>query len=159
MTHPEEPQPHEYFAYGSNLNPQRMQDRCPGATNRRPATLPDHRLVFNKATNDFDGSASANIEPAEGEHVEGALYTVNEKDLLRIDQVEGHPRHYTRRLHAVVEADGTKTIAWAYHATPAYVRDGMKPHPKYLEHLLAGADLLSAPYRERLEQTPTFIGP
>ncbi len=147
---------HGYFAHGSNMDPRRIQDRCPGARDRRRATLPDHRLVFNKATNDFDGSASANLEAAAGEQVEGALYSVAERDLLRIDQIEGHPRHYTRRLHAVLEADGTKTIAWVYHATPEYVRGGLKPRRRYLEHLLAGKDLLDGDYQSRLETMKTI---
>lgn len=156
MNETQDEEPHEYFAYGSNMSATRIHDRCPGVQNRRRATLPDHRLVFNKATNDFDGSASANIEPAQGEQVEGALYTVAERDLLRIDQIEGHPRHYTRRLHAVQEADGTKRIAWVYHATPEYVRDALKPRRRYLEHLLAAKDLLSKTYQDQLEATKTI---
>lgn len=153
---PPDDEPHHYFAYGSNLDPKRMARRCPGATDRRPGVLEDHELRFNKATNDFDGSAAANVEPASGERVEGALYTLSEDDLHRVDQVEGHPRHYTRRLHVVLERGGSKTIAWVYHATPDYVRDGLKPRKEYLDHLLAGKDLLSEGTRKRLETTTTI---
>jgi gamma-glutamylcyclotransferase len=150
------PEEHHYFAYGANMDGERVHRHCPGAHTRRPGRLPGHRLVFDKATNDFDGSASANIQSEKDAHVEGALYTLNEKDLLRIDQSEGHPRHYTRRLHAVEEADGTKTIAWVYHATPTYIRDGLAPRQAYLEHLLAQEDVLSAEYRKALERLRPF---
>lgn len=152
----EEDDRHHYFAYGPNMAADRMKQRCPGATNRRPGTLEDHKLTFNKATNDFDGSAAANIEKAPGEHVEGALYTLDEKDLLLVDQIEGHPRHYTRRLHAVLEADGTKTIAWAYHATPTYVRNGLRPREEYVQALLAGSDVLSEAYLARMKHMPVY---
>ncbi len=110
---------HAYFAYGSNLDPDRMGDRCPGAHDRRPGRLRGHALHFNKLSLERDGTGYANVEPAGADDVvEGALYTLTKTDLLRLDRVEGYPAHYTRRLLAVEEADGTRVAAWVYLATP-----------------------------------------
>ncbi|HEY6798412.1 MAG TPA: gamma-glutamylcyclotransferase family protein, partial [Kineosporiaceae bacterium] len=38
-----------YFAYGSNMDQAQMTQRCPSARLLGPATLPDHRLVFNRS--------------------------------------------------------------------------------------------------------------
>jgi hypothetical protein len=37
-----------YFAYGSNMNWQQMQDRCPSARFFGVALLPDHKLAFTR---------------------------------------------------------------------------------------------------------------
>jgi gamma-glutamylcyclotransferase len=147
---------HEYFSYGSNMALERITERCPGATARRRGILREWRLLFDKATNDWDGSAAANIEPAPGEVVEGVLYTLTAADLMRLDRYEGHPRHYSRRILAVEEKDGERVAAWVYIATPDYRRNGLRPRRDYVAWLLAGADLLSPEYRARLAAVETF---
>ena len=37
-----------YFAYGSNLDLEQMAQRCPDATDPRPATLADHDWLINE---------------------------------------------------------------------------------------------------------------
>lgn len=144
---------HLYFAYGSNLDPRRMLERCPGATGRRAATLPDHALVFDKVALENEGTAYANVEPASGSRVEGALYALTSADLRALDQVEGHPYHYSRRLLRVLEADGTPEPAWVYLAVPDRRRHGLVPRPDHVAHMLAGADVLSESYVAALRQS------
>lgn len=140
------------FAYGSNMDPVRLLERCPSARDRRPGRLLDHRLVFDKIALERDGTGYANVVRAKGEEVEGVLVEVSRDDLeYRLDRVEGHPRHYSRRLMAIEEPSGERAVAWVYFATPEFRAAGLVPQRDYLEHLLAGRDLLSPDYVARLE--------
>ena len=76
----------EYFAYGSNMNPERMKQRIGWSPPSRGAVLQDYQLMFDKQSND---GGKANIRPLKGEAVEGALYKLAEKDLLSLDGFEG----------------------------------------------------------------------
>ncbi len=105
MTH--EPQPRPYFAYGSNLNLSDMRARCPGARREVPARLPGWRLTFRGV---------ADIEPAEGRIVHGALWWVSDADVCELDAYEGAPTNYRQRLVAV-ETDSGPREAMTYVMT------------------------------------------
>lgn len=72
-----------YFAYGSNLNQEQMQMRCPTAMPVGPLTLPHWQLEFRGV---------ADIVPYPGAEVVGALYRVWEQDELALDRYEGYRR-------------------------------------------------------------------
>lgn len=78
-----ESQTYLYFAYGSNLNPERMRRRIPDARPAGRATLRGWRLVER---------LYADIEKARGGRVGGVLYLVTPTELQRLDAYEGH--HY-----------------------------------------------------------------
>lgn len=69
-----------YFAYGSNLNLAQMQRRCPGSAAVQRLTIKGWRLAFRGV---------ADIEPAEGEVVHGALYRVTPTCEATLDRYEG----------------------------------------------------------------------
>ena len=71
-----ESQTYLYFAYGSNLNPERMRRRIPDARPVGRATLRGWRLVER---------LYADIEKARGGRVEGVLYLVTPTELRRLD--------------------------------------------------------------------------
>ncbi|MEE3214016.1 MAG: gamma-glutamylcyclotransferase family protein, partial [Pseudomonadota bacterium] len=62
-----------YFAYGSNMNLARVEARIGDTRRVLPATLEGYALRFNKASK-VPGIAHANVVPAAGERVEGALF-------------------------------------------------------------------------------------
>lgn len=68
-----------YFAYGSNLNREQMQKRCPGSAPVEPYILEGWKLIFRRV---------ADIVPAPGERVYGALYTITPADELALDRYE-----------------------------------------------------------------------
>ncbi|NIP74067.1 MAG: gamma-glutamylcyclotransferase, partial [Gammaproteobacteria bacterium] len=61
-----------YFAYGSNLHPPQMHERCPTCTVLQPATLADYRLVFCGHSEHWGGGV-ASVVTAPGARVEGLL--------------------------------------------------------------------------------------
>jgi gamma-glutamylcyclotransferase len=116
------------FAYGSNLAASEMRAWCPDARFAGVARLPDHRLALNRRSIRWGGGA-ADIVPAAGEEVWGALYEVPDGTLDGLDVKEGHGWAY-RLVEVEVERDGRRTPAAAYEvvdkepeevpATPEY---------------------------------------
>ena len=144
-----------YFAYGSNMNPERMRKRGVPFFSYRRAVLKDHRLAFNKLCRLYEGGfGCANVEPAKGEVVEGVLYEVDLSEAIpTLDYYEGYPNHYERKV-LKVETDDGEVEAFVYIAHPSKVREGLKPSPEYLYHLLEACrlGLLSESYCERLKR-------
>ena len=142
----------EYFAFGSNMNPARMKDRLSWEPQRRIAILSDYQLIFDKVSND---GGKANIRPLEGSIVEGILYLLNEKDLVKLDGFEGVAAgHYVRELIQVKTETEDSLAAMTYIALKTGLE--LPPTREYLDHLLAGKDLLSSQYIEKLSQIYTL---
>ncbi len=142
-----------YFAYGSNMNVQRMQARGLEPKNALAATLADFRLCFNKRAHGKQGVAYANIEVAAGDRVFGVAYQLHdESELLKLDHFEGTPIRYSRERFVLDSSEGLLP-AWVYVANPAWRSEGLKPEANYLQHLVAGAEFLPEHYRQRIENT------
>jgi gamma-glutamylcyclotransferase len=146
-----------YFAYGSNMDPDQLAERRINPLSRRHARLAGYALLFNKLATKNPSEGKANITPCVGGIVEGIVYEVVEKELKRLDDKEGiQSGDYLRVKLSVELDDGSHVDAMAYVAHPSKVRSGLKPTKVYLRHLLAGADLLSREYVERLNTTATL---
>lgn len=146
------PQQH-YFAYGSNMNPQRMRERGLQITALLPAWIDGFGLRFNKRSRRDSQLACANIVFAPAERVEGVLYQlVDVNQIAQLDSHEGTPRMYSREILPVCTADGVRP-AWTYVANPAVIDHNIKPARWYVEHLLAGRDYLSSDYYQSLSTT------
>jgi len=135
-----------YFAYGSNMNPGQMADRCPGHRSLGAARLADHRLAFPRFSRTW-GCASASIVPSHGNVVFGALYDVPEDDISVLHYQEGYDpdgpadgnRHDFRAVTVRrLGAAGTEPVtAMTYVAVP----DGTNalPSATYIETIVDGA--------------------
>ena len=126
-----------YLAYGSNMLPERMMRRCPGATALGVARLPNYRLTER---------LYADIDFAEGECVHGVLYLINERHLRNLDMYEGYPKVY-RREWLEVEYRGESYTALTYEMSTAtkIARDG-QPYPEdYRKMCSAGARFYHVP--------------
>lgn len=142
-----------YFAYGSNMNPARMQARGLLVEEAMAGHLPGFALCFNKRAHDHPGRAYANIRHQAGAVVEGVLYRLaSESEICKMDPFEGTPVYYSRERMAVHTARGL-IAAWVYVANPAWREDGLAPSRVYLAHLLAGREYLSADYWAALAAT------
>ena len=146
----------KYFAYGSNMNPERMMERSIGFSQRSHAILKGYRLEFNKIASRNPQEGYANVVKFENGIVEGLLYEIRNSDLSKLDTREGYPDHYDRVKVKVQLDDGQKVQAVTYIAQPDKLRDGLKPSRDYLGHLLAAKDVLSESYRRKLEALQTL---
>ncbi|NQD91736.1 gamma-glutamylcyclotransferase [Pseudomonas sp. CrR25] len=144
-----------YFAYGSNMNPRRMQERGLTVREALPGRLPGFALCFNKRAVDRPGCAYANIRHQRDGVVEGVLYRLAELDeVAKLDPFEGAPIFYSRERLAILAGHGVQP-AWVYIANPAFREDGLLPARDYLEHLLAGRAFLSDAYWSALAAWPS----
>jgi hypothetical protein len=151
-----------YFAYGSNMDPARLKARCTdkGAPvlERIAGRLSGWRLEFNKQRLRRPGEGAANVVEDAAGLVEGTLNRMPPAGLDLLDVDEGVSiGQYVRRDVRVVRIDsGAAVEAVMYVALPAVVASGLRPPRWYLDHLLAGRDLLTPTYHARLAATPVI---
>ena len=161
-----------YFAYGSNMNPDRVRERGIRFEHAAGARLRDFALVFDKTSRQHAGLGHANVRPAPGQVVEGVLYWLETaEEIGKMDRFESTPVNYSRevihvRVHhehlpmdpalAPLPGSGDEVLitTWTYFANPAVRRPGLLPPRGYLEHLLAGRPYLSERYYQMLETQP-----
>ena len=114
-----------YFAYGSNLNVEQMQERCPTAVPIRALTIRGWWLAFRRYLD---------IVPAPGGFVHGALYSVTRRDELALDEYEGVAGgHYRQFEFRILGKDG---VAFAYRMTIDHPVE--PPSARYLEAVAQG---------------------
>ncbi|MGH2960607.1 MAG: gamma-glutamylcyclotransferase family protein [Solirubrobacterales bacterium] len=134
MSSPTEPT--GYFAYGSNLNKADMLARCPDARPGIPARFEGWRLTFRGV---------ADIEPAPGRTVHGALWWLGADDVCNLDRYEGAPSNYRQCLVEVGTTD-VRLTAMTYVMTR---RDYLGlPSSWYLGRIEAGFEDWELPRQE-----------
>ena len=126
-----------YFAYGSNLDPERKEQRTGEIRSARHSRLTGYRFAFNKLGK--NGSGKANIIPDEASEVWGVVYRCSQDTMRTLDRYEGVPDQYVRHIVRVVLDSGEELEAAAYIARAERVREGLKPDSSYLAHILTGA--------------------
>jgi gamma-glutamylcyclotransferase len=89
-----------YFAYGSNLSAARLRELAPSAVVRGAAHVTGFALRLDKRG--VDGTAKANLHPAPGGVVWGAIYALDPADWARLDARE---RDYARFEIEIVQGD------------------------------------------------------
>jgi gamma-glutamylcyclotransferase (GGCT)/AIG2-like uncharacterized protein YtfP len=144
-----------YFAYGSNMDKEQMVKRGINFISRKFAKLPGYVLVFNKKAQAGD-FAYANITESDSGYVEGIIYEFPDNDIIRLDKAEGYPNHYFKKEIIVFDKYEEPIQATAYIAQSDKIVECLYPKTEYLNHLLAGKDLLSESYFEKLLNTQTI---
>jgi len=105
-----------YAAYGSNLDPVRMGERCPHSPLQGVGWLPGWRLTFGGEEYGWGGSLPTLVEhPLHQVFV--AVYDVSRDDESRLDEWEGlqtnGPALY-RKVNVRVETLEGDRLAWIY---------------------------------------------
>ena len=145
-----------YFAYGSNLNAERMKERKAFFIKREAAKLPGYRFEFSKRTS-LPGAGVGNIVASPQSTVHGILYSLEKGGLDKLDVFEQtREGHYQREIVKVETDDGNFAEATAYVARASVTVSGLKPERWYLNHLLAGKELLPPHYYAFLKNFETF---
>ena len=100
-----------YLAYGSNLNVEQMQFRCPDARIVGTAEIPNYQLLFKGSKT----GSYLTIEPKQGCTVPAAVWSVSERDELALDRYEGYPHfYYKTELELPLAETGKKLTAFVY---------------------------------------------
>ena len=132
-----------YFAYGSNMNWQQMQSRCPSARFVAAALLPDHQLAFTRYSSKRQCGV-ADAVPAKNRNVWGAVYEINASDLSALDRSEGFVQgrinnSYVRRECTVLQKGQSDRPfdVFIYFANPQ--PNPPLPNVAYKDLILSGA--------------------
>ncbi|MFP4608331.1 MAG: gamma-glutamylcyclotransferase family protein [Candidatus Natronoplasma sp.] len=151
-----------YFAYGSNLDLEQMEER--GITVKRSelAELPGWRLAFTIYSSGWSGGVADIIPGGSDEKVEGVVYTILKEDLNKLDHYEGREVKdnmevgmYRRQYIPVRTAEGRETVLTyvVNRASDYKEKVELKPSKEYMAAIISGAQEhgLSDDYIKRLE--------
>lgn len=130
-----------YAAYGANLDPARMSERCPHSPLQGTGWLLDWRLTFGGEEHGWDG-ALVTIAPDPFEQVFVAVYDVTGEDASALDTWEGADTGLYRRTKVRVALLSGEVVAWAY-VLDAF--EGGLPSANYLGLLADAAEAAAAP--------------
>ncbi len=136
-----------YFAYGSNMNSERLRKRTPSAVEIGRAKLLNKDLVFNKKST--DGSMKANIINYTGKSVWGVLFEIDTDEMEQLEKAE---EGYDRVYLDVYTDKNEKIKAYVYISSD--VIENERPYDWYKEFILEGAREHKLPieYIEHLEE-------
>jgi gamma-glutamylcyclotransferase (GGCT)/AIG2-like uncharacterized protein YtfP len=128
-----------YFAYGSNLDPDRFRSRVCDWSDRRRAILRDYELRFSGDVTS-EGGGGAVIQEAAGERVFGGVYRISREQIEKMDEVElgdaTNPQRRGERKQLELECpDGMLTVEVYVVPEPETYR---APSPTYLGHIVKG---------------------
>jgi AIG2-like family len=147
-----------YAAYGSNLDPARMSERCPHSPLQGTGWLLGWRLTFGGEDHGWDGALATVVEDPSGQ-VFVALYDVTPEDSDALDAWEGVEIGLYRTIRVRVQTLSGEQTARIY-VLDAY--EGGLPSASYLGVLYESALAAGAPvdYLEDLRARPCrSVGP
>ena len=130
-----------YAAYGTNLDPVRMSERCPHSPLQTTGWLIGWRLTFGGEEHGWDG-ALATIVPDPFEQVFVAVYDVTPDDVKALDQWDQADTGLYRKTKVRVSTLTGDVVVWAY-VLDAF--EGGLPSASYLGVLADAAEAADAP--------------
>ncbi|MEZ5524846.1 MAG: gamma-glutamylcyclotransferase family protein [Pseudomonadales bacterium] len=140
-----------YYAYGSNLHPERLGARIPSSQLMGVAELSGYQLLFHKRGADQSAKCNA-LYSGNPEHILlGSLFSmaVHEKPIL--DEIEGAGYVVAE---VIVNYSGSRYPAFMYVAEQDYIDDSLLPYQWYKEFVYLGARYMGFPdhYVSRLAE-------
>jgi len=144
-----------YFAYGSNMSHDQISSRCPSQRFICVAELPGYKLAFTRYS-PKRRCGVADIVPAPGASVWGALFEMSADDLDALDRHEGahlSPPAYVRAQVRVASPDGGVLEAITYEVFDKSPVEHV-PSVHYLGLMIDGAHKWDLPdaYQEVLRR-------
>ena len=135
-----------YFAYGSNMNPAQMAERCAAARVVCAACLPGYRLGFYGRNRVWDGGQET-VEQQSGQQVWGVLYELLFGDAASLDvwssvRLDGGGAYFHYPV-LVRDAAGREHTAVLYKKD--VLGQAVPPSSQYLTHIVAGAEANGLP--------------
>ena len=151
-----------YFAYGSNLNWERMKKRVPSSFFIGKAKLENYRLDFTRKSINWDCGVADIVE--DNKDVWGVVYQFEEKDLGRLDKCEGYTpnrvKNAYKRIEKMVCLEGKKDQPMTVYTYEVIDREfgKHKPNKEYKNLIVTGAQHWKLPeeYIDFLENIETI---
>ena len=131
-----------YAAFGSNLDPVQMRQRCPHSPHTGTGWIEGWRLTFGAEELGWEGALATVVESEPGDHVFVGLYDLTDADARELDAWEGADTGLYRKIRVRVQTLEGARLAWVY------VLDGYEgglPSARYLGVLAQAAENSGAP--------------
>jgi gamma-glutamylcyclotransferase (GGCT)/AIG2-like uncharacterized protein YtfP len=130
-----------YAAYGGNMDPALMAERCPHSPQQGTGWLEGWRLTFGGEDIGWEGPLATVVEDV-AERVFVVLYEISHLDERSLDRWDGVTLGYFRKTRVRVETLDGDAPAWLY-VLNAY--EGGLPSERYLAMLADAAENAGAP--------------
>lgn len=130
-----------YAAYGSNMDPAQMAQRCPHSPLRGTGWLEGWRLTFGGEDIGWVGALGTVVED-ENERVFVVLYDLTDADARALDSWDGATLGYYHKVRVRVQTLDGDVLAWLY-VVNAY--EGGLPSARYLGIMADAAEKAGAP--------------
>jgi AIG2-like family len=130
-----------YAAYGTNLDPARMGERCPHSPLSTTGWLDGWRLTFGGEEHGWDGALSTIVQDA-FEQVFVAIYDITREDEAALDGWEAADLGLYRKTRVRVSTLTGELVVWTY-VLDAF--EGGLPSASYLGVLAEAAEAAGAP--------------
>jgi gamma-glutamylcyclotransferase (GGCT)/AIG2-like uncharacterized protein YtfP len=130
-----------YAAYGSNMDPAQMKERCPHSPSAGTGWIENWRLTFGGEELGWEGALATIVEEP-GSDVYVGLFDVTPQDEKTLDAWEGADYGLYRKVRVRVATLEGDQLAWVY------VLDGFEggvPSARYLGLLADAAEKAGAP--------------
>lgn len=131
-----------YAAYGSNLDPDQMQQRCPHSPASGTGWVPGWRLTFGGEDYGWEGALATLVPDEKASSVFVGLYDLSADDADLLDAWEGADHGLYRKVKVRVATLAGSEKAWCY-VLDAF--EGGLPSARYLGQLADAAALAGAP--------------
>lgn len=130
-----------YAAYGSNMDPAQMAERCPHSPQGGTGWLEGWRLTFGGAELGWEGALATVVEDR-AQRVFVVLYDLSDSDEQALDRWDGQTLGYYRKIRVRIQTLDGDTSAWLY-VLNGY--EGGLPSARYLGIMADAAEKASAP--------------
>src|SRR5579875_766410 len=130
-----------YAAYGSNLDPDQMTQRCPHSPMRGPGWLEGWRLTFGGEDLGWEGALATVVEST-GDRVFVMLYDVFDSDEATLDEIEFAATGLYEKIRVRVQTMDGEQLTWLY-VLAGY--EGGLPSARYLGVMADAAERAGAP--------------
>lgn len=143
----------KYFAYGSNMAPERLKARIPSAKLLDGVyLLKGYKLKFHKIGKDGSAKCNAYYTGSDNDMVKGVVFEIDPFEVAKLDKIEGIGKGYDKKNVKISDDRGNAIEAFAYFANR--IDDSLLPFTWYKVHVLSGAKRagLSAEYISMLDK-------
>jgi len=146
-----------YAAYGSNMDPAQMAERCPHSPQVGVGWLEGWRLTFGGEDIGWEGALATLVEE-DGHKVFIVLYEVSPADEDALDRWDAATLGYYSKIKVRVSTADGEVVPWLYVLNDY---EGGLPSARYLGIMADAAEAAGAPedYVTALRQRPcTSVG-
>lgn len=130
-----------YAAYGSNMDPAQMRERCPHSPEAGTGWLEGWRLTFGGEDLGWEGALATVVED-KNSRVFVVLYEVSETDERALDRWDGATLGFYSKVKVRVATLEADVLAWLYVLNDY---EGGLPSARYLGIVADAAESAGAP--------------